>query len=92
MDNTTCEDISLGIACIANAYGLLGDDGEPEWMLEFAKRESSRAITKKRKNFEARLAKTKLEEEKQRSAAEHPERPRKKQVCCIFRFMSETAY
>ncbi|EYE96296.1 DNA helicase [Aspergillus ruber CBS 135680] len=55
------------------------DDGEPEWMLEFAKRESSRAISEKRKYFEARLAKTKLEEEKQRSTAEHTERPRKKQ-------------
>lgn len=59
----------------------LGDDGEPEWMLEFAKRESSRAITEKRKDFEARLAKTRLEEEKQRQALDFPERPRKKQVC-----------
>lgn len=49
-------------------------------MLEFAKRESSRAITEKRKELEARLAKTRLEEEKQRQAIENPERPRKKQV------------
>ena len=49
-------------------------------MLDFAKRESSRAITEKRKDLEARLAKTRLEEEKQRQAIENPERPRKKQV------------
>lgn len=62
-------------------FTALGDDGEPEWMLEFAKRESSRAITEKRKELEERLAKTRLEEEKkQRSAIESRERPRKKQV------------
>lgn len=82
----------LEISALQVLIGLLGDDGEPEWMLEFAKRESSRAITEKRKDFEARLAKTKLEEEKQRSAVEHPERPRKKQVCCISGFMPETAH
>lgn len=59
----------------------VGDDDEPEWMLEFARRESSRAISEKRKDFEARLAKTRQEEEKQRQALEIPERPRKKQVC-----------
>lgn len=59
----------------------LGDDAEPEWMLEFAKRESSRAIIEKRNEIEERLAKTRLEEEKrQRSAIESTERPRKKQV------------
>lgn len=62
----------------------IGDDDEPEWMLEFARRESSRTITEKRKDFEARLAKTRLEEEKQRQALEFPERPRKKQVCKSF--------
>lgn len=82
----------MEIAALQVLIGLPGDDGEPEWMLEFAKRQSSRAITEKRKDFEARLAKTKLEEEKQRSAAEHPERPRKKQVCCIFGFVLEMAH
>ena len=60
---------------------LPGDDGEPEWMLDFAKRESRRAITEKKKELEERLAKTKLEEEKQRLAVENAGRPRKKQVC-----------
>ena len=50
-------------------------------MLGFAKRESSRAITEKRKELEERLAKTKLEEEKQRLAIENAGRPHKKQVC-----------
>lgn len=59
----------------------VGDDDEPEWMLEFARRESSRTISEKRKDFEARLAKTRQEEEKQRQALEIPGRPRKKQVC-----------
>lgn len=47
-------------------------------MLEFAKRESHRAITEKRKEFEARLARVRLEEERQKSFLE--ERPKKKQV------------
>ncbi|GES65568.1 ATP-dependent DNA helicase-like protein [Aspergillus terreus] len=55
------------------------DDGEPEWMLEFAKRESSRAITEKRKELEARLAKSRQEEERQRKALENPGAPRKRQ-------------
>ncbi|KAL5361862.1 helicase C-terminal domain-containing protein [Aspergillus floccosus] len=55
------------------------DDGEPEWMLEFAKRESSRAITEKRKELEARLAKSRQEEERQRKALENTDAPRKRQ-------------
>lgn len=61
-------------------YWPVGDDGEPEWMLEFAKRESSRAISEKRKELEARLAKTKQDEERQRRALENPNGSRKKQV------------
>jgi chromosome transmission fidelity protein 1 len=49
-------------------------------MLEFAKRESSRAITEKRKELEARLAKSRQEEERQRKAFENPDAPRKRQV------------
>ncbi|KAJ5652503.1 hypothetical protein N7507_009929 [Penicillium longicatenatum] len=55
-----------------------GDDDEPEWMVEFAKRDSRRAITEKRQEFEARLAKTKQGEEHLKQA-ECQERPRKKQ-------------
>ncbi|KAL2009243.1 hypothetical protein VTN00DRAFT_7437 [Thermoascus crustaceus] len=53
-----------------------GDD-EPEWMLEFAKREKSRAVTEKIKELEARLAKVRAEEEKQKE--DLLRRPRKKQ-------------
>lgn len=60
---------------------LLGDDNEPEWMVEYAKRESGRAITEKIKELESRLAKTKQEEERQKAALESLEGPRKKQVC-----------
>ncbi|KAF7590183.1 ATP-dependent DNA helicase chl1 [Aspergillus hancockii] len=56
-----------------------GDDAEPEWMLEYAKRESSRAITEKRKAFELRLAKARQEEEKQKAALESSDGPRKRQ-------------
>ncbi|KAL4805264.1 helicase C-terminal domain-containing protein [Aspergillus unguis] len=55
------------------------DDDEPEWMVEFAKREASRAITEKRKEFELRLARIKQEEERQKKALENPEGPRKRQ-------------
>ncbi|KAF9887134.1 ATP-dependent DNA helicase chl1 [Aspergillus nanangensis] len=55
------------------------DDGEPEWMLEFAKRESARVISEKRKELEARLNKTRQEEGKQRNALENPNAPRKRQ-------------
>lgn len=59
---------------------LLGSEDEPEWMLEFARRESRRAITEKKNEIEARLAKTR-EEEKLILASESTERSRKKQVC-----------
>ncbi|KAL2788349.1 helicase C-terminal domain-containing protein [Aspergillus keveii] len=55
------------------------DDDEPEWMLEFARREASRAITEKRKEFESRLARIKREEEQQRAALEESSGPRKRQ-------------
>ncbi|RLM01804.1 ATP-dependent DNA helicase chl1 [Aspergillus turcosus] len=54
-------------------------DGEPEWMLEFAKRESARAVTEKRRALEARLEKIRIEEEKQRRATELSGGPRKRQ-------------
>ncbi|KAL3256382.1 hypothetical protein ABHI18_007609 [Aspergillus niger] len=59
------------------------DDDEPEWMLDFARRESSRMITEKRKELEERLEKTRKEEEQQRIALENPEGPRKKQKYSI---------
>lgn len=49
-------------------------------MLDFARRESSRMMTEKRKELEERLEKTRKEEEQQRIALENPEGPRKKQV------------
>ncbi|KAJ5726460.1 uncharacterized protein N7483_007817 [Penicillium malachiteum] len=54
------------------------DDDEPDWMVEFAKRDSRRAITEKRQTFEARLAKIKQEEDQLRQTA-NQERPRKRQ-------------
>ncbi|GLA49720.1 ATP-dependent DNA helicase chl1 [Aspergillus niger] len=60
-----------------------GDDDEPEWMLDFARRESSRMMTEKRKELEERLEKTRKEEEQQRIALENPEGPRKKQKYSI---------
>ncbi|KAL4907620.1 hypothetical protein BDW74DRAFT_166311 [Aspergillus multicolor] len=56
-----------------------GDDDEPEWMVEFAKREASRAITQKRGELELRLARIKQEEERQRTRNENYERQRKRQ-------------
>lgn len=50
-------------------------------MREFAKRESTRAVREKRNELEARLAKTRSEEEKLKLASGNLERPRKKQVC-----------
>jgi chromosome transmission fidelity protein 1 len=62
----------------------VGDDDEPEWMIEFAKRDSRRTIAEKRQQFESRLAKIKQDEErlkqKQKQAQDTQERPRKKQV------------
>ncbi|CBF82692.1 DNA helicase [Aspergillus nidulans FGSC A4] len=55
------------------------DDDEPEWMVEFAKREASRAVTEKRIEFESRLARIKREEEQQRAALESSEGSRKRQ-------------
>lgn len=49
-------------------------------MLEFAKREASRAVTEKRKEFELRLASIKREEEEQKRALESPRGPKKRQV------------
>ncbi|PWY66189.1 DNA repair helicase [Aspergillus eucalypticola CBS 122712] len=55
------------------------DDDEPEWMLDFARRESSRKMTEKRKELEERLERTRKEEEQQRIALDNPEGSRKKQ-------------
>ncbi|PWY67574.1 DNA repair helicase [Aspergillus heteromorphus CBS 117.55] len=57
----------------------LGDDDEPEWMLDFAKRESRRVITERMKELEERLEKTRKEEEKLKIASEGFEGPRKRQ-------------
>ena len=58
-----------------------GDDDEPEWMIEFAKRDSRRTIAEKRQAFETRLAKIKQDEERLKQAQDSQDRPRKKQVC-----------
>ncbi|KAJ5118549.1 hypothetical protein N7526_010186 [Penicillium atrosanguineum] len=55
------------------------DDDEPEWMIEFAKRDSRRAFAEKRQKFETRLAKIKQQEERLKVAQDSSERPRKKQ-------------
>ncbi|KAF7715094.1 Uncharacterized protein PECH_007655 [Penicillium ucsense] len=56
-----------------------GDDGEPDWMVEFAKKESRRSIVEKRQEFESRLAKIKSDEERLKQASATQDRPRKKQ-------------
>ncbi|OJJ61649.1 hypothetical protein ASPSYDRAFT_30129 [Aspergillus sydowii CBS 593.65] len=64
---------------LQTVQGVTCDDDEPEWMVEFAKRETSRAIAEKRKEFERRLAKVRQEEEQQRTALGNPDGPRKRQ-------------
>lgn len=59
---------------------LSGDEDDPEWMKEFAKRESSRTIAEKKKRLEARLAAIRQEEEKLKTARESSDGPRKRQV------------
>lgn len=58
----------------------IGDDDEPEWMVEFAKKDARRTIAEKRQEFEARLAKSKQEEDRLRQAQAN-QRPQKRQVC-----------
>ncbi|CEJ56820.1 Putative DEAD_2 protein [Penicillium brasilianum] len=55
------------------------DNDEPDWMVEFAIKNSRRAIAEKRQEFEARLAKIKREEERVKQASVTQDRPRKKQ-------------
>lgn len=62
------------------AHANLGDDDEPEWMVEFAKKDARRTIAEKRQEFEARLAKSKQEEDRLRQAQAN-QRPQKRQVC-----------
>lgn len=71
---------SRQILILSVSHRSLGDDDEPEWMVEFAKRDSRRAIAEKRHEFEARLARIKDEEERLKQAQNDSERPRKKQV------------
>jgi chromosome transmission fidelity protein 1 len=49
-------------------------------MLEFSRKEKSRALTEKWKGLELRLAKVRKDEERQRKASSQQERPRKKLV------------
>lgn len=53
-------------------------------MMEFAKRETTRAIAEKRKEFERRLAKVRREEEQQKTTLNNPDGPRKRQVWVLF--------
>ncbi|KAL3458505.1 helicase C-terminal domain-containing protein [Aspergillus heterothallicus] len=66
------------------------DHDEPEWMLEFARRETSRAITGKRKELELRLARVKREEEQQKAVLERPSGPRKRQKVAATSASEET--
>ncbi|KAJ6117654.1 hypothetical protein N7512_007379 [Penicillium capsulatum] len=53
-----------------------GDEDEPEWMLEFAKKDSRRTVAEKRREFEARLAQIKQAEERLKQAqGSHHDRP-----------------
>ncbi|KAE8548041.1 hypothetical protein EYB25_009834 [Talaromyces marneffei] len=59
--------------------GLSADDGEPEWMVEYAKKERTQALTQKWRELEARLARIRKEEERRRKLAQNAARPSKKQ-------------
>ncbi|KAJ5397223.1 hypothetical protein N7509_005336 [Penicillium cosmopolitanum] len=68
------------VVCFGSDSGCrYRDDDEPEWMIEFAKRDSRRTIAEKRQQFESRLAKIKQDEERLKQAQDSQERPRKKQ-------------
>ncbi|PGH00460.1 chromosome transmission fidelity protein 1 [Blastomyces parvus] len=54
-------------------------DGEPEWMLEYSRREKARSAREKRKQLEDRLAKVRAEEERQRKQFEDGNYPSKRQ-------------
>jgi chromosome transmission fidelity protein 1 len=60
---------------------LTADDDEPEWMLEYAKKERTQALTQKWRELEERLARIRKEEERRRKLAQNAHRPSKKQVC-----------
>lgn len=77
IEDLSCQKLLRTRRFIITNSGLGGD--EPEWMLEFAKREKSRALTEKIKELEARLEKARAEEEKKQKE-DFFERPRKKQV------------
>ncbi|KAJ5162431.1 hypothetical protein N7492_007823 [Penicillium capsulatum] len=60
----------------AVAHRQTGDEDEPEWMLEFAKKDSRRTVAEKRREFEARLAQIKQAEERLKQAqGSHHDRP-----------------
>ncbi|KAK2797355.1 ATP-dependent DNA helicase chl1 [Onygenales sp. PD_10] len=53
-------------ATFLNPADQAASDDEPEWILEHARREKARSAVEKRKQLEARLAKIRAEEERQR--------------------------
>ncbi|KAL1972194.1 hypothetical protein VTN31DRAFT_7413 [Thermomyces dupontii] len=56
----------------------LGDDDEPDWMREYARKQRARAMVEKWKDLEERLAKVRAEEERRRKSAEGQQRARKR--------------
>ncbi|KAL1962787.1 hypothetical protein VTN77DRAFT_9156 [Rasamsonia byssochlamydoides] len=58
-------------------YDASGDD-EPDWMLEYSRKEKTRVLTEKWKDLEGRLARVRAEEERRRKASGNQERPKKK--------------
>ncbi|EED14137.1 DNA helicase, putative [Talaromyces stipitatus ATCC 10500] len=59
--------------------GLSADDDEPDWMLEYSKKERTQALTQKWRELEERLARIRKEEERRKKLAQNPHRPSKKQ-------------
>lgn len=49
-------------------------------MLEYSRKEKTRALTEKWKDLEVRLARVRAEEERRRQASGNQERPKKKMV------------
>lgn len=60
---------------------MTADDDEPEWMVEYAKKERTQALTQKWRELEERLARIRKEEERRRAPGQNPNRPIKRQVC-----------
>jgi chromosome transmission fidelity protein 1 len=63
------------------SYTHLIDEDEPVWMLEHARQEKGRLLIQQKTDFEARLAKIRVREKRQKEIYENGEPKFKKSVC-----------